>query len=381
MTDEEKTRLKDSEQTTEILEQEEEKEKYGVWDEETQSYKGVPLDDFIKAYKNQSDLEKRTLQSSHRQEIEQEKLKQKQLLEALTQQRQQMQMYLPQQQEEQEEDTSELYKPLEDFQPIMQLPALQSIFQMQLGQGEEQSFRDGGEKSCPQGYHWDEESQECVSNFFQQKPTNKTIDPLDKTKKEAAVNTLKNPPKTKTSNEIQKIDSNSSIPKVQHIETSLDKPFSLAGKLKEFDNQVQSLVSSGDAARLLRDKYFDKNNTKSLEQLTREALTSDPDFLKKIESDKLREFKENEQKAYDEANIIQKAANTTSAFLADPILTGANLMSGERPLMGQSGALRDEANPNQRFYQQMTGADQNVLNDFFNIFLIYFKFNIFTFTH
>jgi hypothetical protein len=222
--------------------------------------------------------------------------------------------------------------------------------------------------TCPQGYRWDSNSKSCVSNFFTApQETKKSIDPLDSTKKAAAIKTLKNPPVAKKTTEIQKVNSNSSIPKVQHIENSLDKPLSLSDNLKEFDNKVNSLVTSGDAARLLKDKYFAKDNTKSLEQLTREALTTDPNFLKKIDENKLEEFKQNEQKAYDNAGILQKTGNAVSAFMADPILTGANAMSGNRPLMGQSGALRDDQNTNQQYYKKITGADNNPINDLVNI--------------
>lgn len=365
MTEEEKLREKDaSREEAEAGTEVQKKEKFAVWDETAGEYRDIDVSEIIRAYEENKAIREKVEKSPNRRELEREKEQQLSMVERMGVERPNVPVYLPEEDQNQQEDS---YQEIELPEFENQLPQMASLFQTQLPEQGNQFMEEGGAAGCPQGYHWDEATQSCISNFFVSQPSVKSIDPLDATRKANAVKTLTKPPTVKKANTIEKVDSNSSIPKVQHIPNNLDKPLSLSDNLKSFDSTVNKLVTTGDAARVLKDEYFSKDNTKSLEQLTREALTSDPQFLQKIEADKVKEFKKNEQKAYDEAGILQKTGNVVSAFIADPILTGANLMSGQRPLMGQSGALRDEDNTSQKYYRQITGADNNIINDLVNI--------------
>ena len=87
---------------------------------------------------------------------------------------------------------------------------------------------------------------------------------------------------------------------------------------------------------------------------------------------KLQNFLDWEQKTYDKLPFYRRWAFNTSAFLDDPILTGGNLMSGKRPMLGQSAWLNDPEEAQKlanRFgisvndLYELSGENANSIND------------------
>lgn len=129
---------------------------------------------------------------------------------------------------------------------------------------------------------------------------------------------------------------------------------------RALDRQVRELVQSGAASRSLDTLG---SSDKSLYEQTKDALLNDPNFLNKVEKNEYKYQQELEQKAYDDASYLQRGVNLGTAFLSNPITTGANLLEGYRPLMNQAEVLRDPSNP-QNVLMRNTGG----LDDVFNMF-------------
>jgi hypothetical protein len=217
--------------------------------------------------------------------------------------------------------------------------------------------------TCKQGYYWNGSACVPLHNFGT--PTPYTA-PLDASRRAAAVATLTTPPKDKPTPPTKVVASPASSTAVAPSFLLTRPEFSLEKNLQARQNLVAELVSSGDAARVLAPQLADPKNTKSVFELTQAALSSDPEFLQKIAAHKTAEFVKNEQAAYTTTNPVQKGANFVSALLSDPILTGANLMQGKRPLLGQAAVLRDPAHPAHNLVSTLSGANTNWLNDLVN---------------
>jgi hypothetical protein len=217
--------------------------------------------------------------------------------------------------------------------------------------------------TCKQGYYWNGSACVPLHNFGT--PTPYTA-PLDASRRAAAVATLTTPPKDKPTPPTKVVASPASSTAVAPSFLLTRPEFSLEKNLQTRQNLVAELVSSGDAARVLAPQLADPKNTKSVFELTQAALSSDPEFLQKIAAHKTAEFVKNEQAAYTTTNPVQKGANFVSALLSDPILTGANLMQGKRPLLGQAAVLRDPAHPAHNLVSTLSGANTNWLNDLVN---------------
>jgi hypothetical protein len=95
-----------------------------------------------------------------------------------------------------------------------------------------------------------------------------------------------------------------------------------------------------------------------------------PEYQEKL----IENFKQKEQEAYDAAPWYQRYAHNLSAFLSDPILTGAQLMEGKGPMVGQMDWLDDPAKAQElasRFgltaedLYEMSGENDSYLNDAF----------------
>jgi hypothetical protein len=95
-----------------------------------------------------------------------------------------------------------------------------------------------------------------------------------------------------------------------------------------------------------------------------------PEYEQKL----IENFKQKEQEAYDAAPWYGRYAHNLSAFLDDPILTGARLMEGKGPLVGQMDWLNDPAKAQElasRFgltaedLYEMSGENDSYLNDAF----------------
>jgi len=129
---------------------------------------------------------------------------------------------------------------------------------------------------------------------------------------------------------------------------------------KALEKQTRELVQSGAASRSLGTLG---SSDKSLYEQTQAALLTDPNFLNKVEKNEYKYQQELEQKAYDDASYLQKGVNFGTAFLSNPITTGANLLEGYRPLMNQAEVLRDANNP-QNVLMRNTGGLDNIFNAF-----------------
>lgn len=129
---------------------------------------------------------------------------------------------------------------------------------------------------------------------------------------------------------------------------------------KALEKQTRELVQSGAASRSLGTLG---NSDKSLYEQTKDALATDPNFLDKVAKNEYQYQQKLEQKAYDNASYLQKGVNFGTAFLSNPITTGANLLEGYRPLMNQAEVLRDANNP-QNVLMRNTGGLDNIFNAF-----------------
>ena len=128
--------------------------------------------------------------------------------------------------------------------------------------------------------------------------------------------------------------------------------------LAEQKAQAEFLVQQGKAARYLGDKYTDqKGDPKELTELMLREIQKNPNISKDIEQNEYKLFLEQDKKQRDQQNLLYTAANNASAFLADPIATGANWMQGRGALMDQGTISRDPTNPNYANYQKATGSD------------------------
>jgi len=95
-------------------------------------------------------------------------------------------------------------------------------------------------------------------------------------------------------------------------------------------------------------------------------IMSKKDYAKDIEDLKYKDFQKREQEAYDNASWWDKGVNFTTAMLSDPVLTTQNLIfEGKGPQYAQWKGLNDD-NPDKRFYERATGADDNWLNSAVN---------------
>ena len=129
---------------------------------------------------------------------------------------------------------------------------------------------------------------------------------------------------------------------------------------KALEKQTRELVQSGAASRSLDTTG---TSTKSLYEQTKDALVNDPNFLNTVQKNELAHQKELEQKHYDNASYLERGVNFGTAFMANPITTGANLLEGNRPFMQQAEILR---NPNHPLYNSIGNTEgiANVFNAF-----------------
>jgi len=138
--------------------------------------------------------------------------------------------------------------------------------------------------------------------------------------------------------------------------------------LEKQKQQANFLVQQGKAARYLGDKYNNqKDDPKSLNELMLREIQKNPNIQKDIDANEYKLFLERDKKSRDKQNLGYTIANNTSAFLADPIATGANWMKGKGALMDQGTVLHDPTNSEYKNYLKATEGD-SYLNQGTNIF-------------
>lgn len=160
----------------------------------------------------------------------------------------------------------------------------------------------------------------------------------------------------------------------QSDNTNVTKPYIKNTQSKELIADIEGqkalanqLVTSGAASRYLGDKYWNQKGDESLRDMILKEIQRNPNLMKAIEKQEYQYLINREQKAYDKASPFEKTASFIHSAVSDPVLVGSNLLEGKAPMLWQGVNLRDDRNPEvQRFYNQATGANNNVVNTLFN---------------
>ena len=160
----------------------------------------------------------------------------------------------------------------------------------------------------------------------------------------------------------------------QSDNTNVTKPYIKNTQSKELIADIEGqkalanqLVTSGAASRYLGDKYWNQKGDESLRDMILKEIQRNPNLMKAIEKQEYKYLIDREQKAYDKASPFEKTASFIHSAVSDPVLVGSNLLEGKAPMLWQGVNLRDDRNPEvQRFYNQATGANNNIVNTVFN---------------
>lgn len=160
----------------------------------------------------------------------------------------------------------------------------------------------------------------------------------------------------------------------QSDNTNVAKPYIKNTQSKELIADIEGqkalanqLVTSGAASRYLGDKYWNQKGDESLRDMILKEIQRNPNLMKAIEKQEYQYLIDREQKAYDKASPFEKTASFIHSAVSDPVLVGSNLLEGKAPMLWQGVNMRDDRNPEvQRFYNQATGANNNVVNTLFN---------------
>lgn len=166
-------------------------------------------------------------------------------------------------------------------------------------------------------------------------------------------------------------ESTSFVPPVQMpTPSSFNYSFDPEKDKQARDKEIDRLITSGDAGILLGDEYLQQagtNNGISMRDMLEQKLYSNPtEFYKDLEKAKYQNFLKREQNAYDNLAWYDKGINELGNFIADPVHTGATWMGGNRTLVDQASGVRDESNPNYKYYNQATGYEDDYANKIFN---------------
>lgn len=117
------------------------------------------------------------------------------------------------------------------------------------------------------------------------------------------------------------------------------------------------LVESGKAINYLGDKYWEQSDPQSLNELMLAEIRKNPKIMDDINENEYKLWLERDKKARDQQSLGYTIANNISAFLSDPVATGANWMKGEGALMDQGTILHDPNDPNYQNAMRAAGAD------------------------
>lgn len=160
----------------------------------------------------------------------------------------------------------------------------------------------------------------------------------------------------------------------QSDNTNATKPYIKNTQFKELIADIEGqkalanqLVTSGAASRYLGDKYWNQKGDESLRDMILKEIQRNPNLMNIIEKQEYQYLLSREQKNYDKASPFEKTASFIHSAVSDPVLVGSNLLEGKAPMLWQGVNMRDDRNPEvQRFYNQATGANNNVVNTLFN---------------